>query len=160
MQCEIALIRTATSAGHHGSVSLMCVDRISELTTNSLFLTTEKIRLLSIGRGVVLPKTHSLAMVPSTIQYYHMSHKSCEDIISRQVKSDRCAQCVQLTWTFKAAGGPSTFKSSSSGVFSVLIPAAHRFFADITLGSHIPFQRCPFLRNEANGSGNRPKRQI
>ena len=45
-------------------------------------------------------------------------------------------------------------QSSSFGVFSVRIPAAHRVFADIHRGSKITFQRCPLLRNEAKGAGS------
>ena len=36
----------------------------------------------------------------------------------------------------------------------VLIPVAHRFFADTNRGSNITFERCPFLRNEAKDSGS------
>ena len=57
-----------------------------------------KIRLLSKGRGEVLPDSffgNGLA----TNTKLNMSHKCCEDTISRQVKSDGCAQHVQLTQT-------------------------------------------------------------
>ena len=46
----------------------------------------------------------------------------------------RCSVDVRVQWTqtrvVASRGGPSTFKSSSLGVCSVLIPAAPRFFED------------------------------
>ena len=42
-------------------------------------------------------------------------------------------------------------ESSSFGVFSVRIPAAHRVFADIHRGSKITFQRCPASQKRGEG---------
>ena len=59
---------TATTVGHHQSVSWMCVGRISKLMADSLFPSPQRqIRLLSKGRGEVLP-AHSLTMASPQIQ--------------------------------------------------------------------------------------------
>ena len=106
-------MRTAKSVGHHQSASLTCMDRNSKLTINPLFPHHRgKIRLLK-KKGVArcLTQNPFSGYGLATKTNLNMSHKTCDDTISRQVKSDGCAQRVQLTWTSAA---PSHSSSSTA----------------------------------------------